>query len=131
VARRRCTATCTGPSWRAFGRASVIVRAFVPYFPFYIGFRPQVYRVGSQYGWSPVYSFVGLQERPDGGYKFAVFGDMGNVNARSLGKLQREAQDGDFDMVLHVGSSIRVEKKLLKKSMSFTGDMAYNLDTVS
>lgn len=36
--------------------------------------------------------------------RFAVFGDMGNVNARSLGKLQKEAQQGDFTMVLHVGS---------------------------
>ena len=31
---------------------------------------------------------------------------MGNVNARSLGKLQREAQNGDFDMILHVGMYI-------------------------
>ena len=37
---------------------------------------------------------------------------MGNINARSLGKIQKEAQDGDFDMILHVG------------------DLAYNLDTV-
>ncbi|KAF7640474.1 Purple acid phosphatase, partial [Meloidogyne graminicola] len=59
------------------------------------------YRVGSQYGWSSIFSFVGIQERPDGGYRFAVFGDMGNVNARSLGKIQREAQNGDFDMILH------------------------------
>lgn len=28
---------------------------------------------------------------------------MGNVNARSLGKIQHLAQTGDFDMVLHVG----------------------------
>uniref|UniRef100_A0A915N8T2 Uncharacterized protein n=1 Tax=Meloidogyne javanica TaxID=6303 RepID=A0A915N8T2_MELJA len=63
----------------------------------------RVYRVGSQYGWSSIFSFVGLEERPEGGYRFAVYGDMGNVNARSLGKLQREAQNGDFDMILHVG----------------------------
>uniref|UniRef100_A0A183BKX1 Purple acid phosphatase n=1 Tax=Globodera pallida TaxID=36090 RepID=A0A183BKX1_GLOPA len=69
------------------------------------------YRVGSQFGWSSIFSFVGLQERPGGGFKYAVFGDMGNINARSLGKLQREAQEGEFDMVLHVG------------------DLAYNLDT--
>uniref|UniRef100_A0A1I8BYK0 Purple acid phosphatase n=1 Tax=Meloidogyne hapla TaxID=6305 RepID=A0A1I8BYK0_MELHA len=78
------------------------------------GVRPGIryfYRVGSQYGWSSIFSFVGLKERPNGGYRFAVFGDMGNVNARSLGKLQREAQNGDFDMILHVG------------------DLAYDLDT--
>jgi len=69
------------------------------------------YRVGSSYGWSNIFTFVGLKERPEGGYKYAVYGDMGNINARSLGKIQREAQDGDFDVILHVG------------------DLAYNLDT--
>jgi hypothetical protein len=59
--------------------------------------------VGSQYGWSAIYSFTALQEREDGGYQLAVFGDMGNENARSLGKMQKMAQDGDIDMVLHVG----------------------------
>uniref|UniRef100_A0AC34PZH4 Purple acid phosphatase n=1 Tax=Panagrolaimus sp. JU765 TaxID=591449 RepID=A0AC34PZH4_9BILA len=61
------------------------------------------YRVGSEYGWSNIYTFVGLKEREDGGYKFAVYGDMGNINARSLGKIQKEAQNGDFDVILHVG----------------------------
>jgi len=69
------------------------------------------YRVGSSYGWSNIFTFVGLKERPEGGYKYAVYGDLGNINARSLGKIQREAQDGDFDVILHVG------------------DLAYNLDT--
>uniref|UniRef100_A0A914Q0T3 Purple acid phosphatase N-terminal domain-containing protein n=1 Tax=Panagrolaimus davidi TaxID=227884 RepID=A0A914Q0T3_9BILA len=69
------------------------------------------YRVGSEYGWSSIFTFVGIEERPNGGYRFAVYGDMGNINARSLGKIQRLAQDGDFDMILHVG------------------DLAYNLDT--
>ncbi|KAI6233597.1 Purple acid phosphatase [Aphelenchoides fujianensis] len=70
------------------------------------------YRVGSEdFGVSSIFTFRGLQPRPEGGYKYAVFGDMGNYNARSLGRIQREAQDGDFDMILHVG------------------DLAYNLDT--
>uniref|UniRef100_A0A914XYM1 Purple acid phosphatase n=1 Tax=Panagrolaimus superbus TaxID=310955 RepID=A0A914XYM1_9BILA len=73
--------------------------------------RRYFYRVGSEYGWSNIFTFVGLQERLNGGYRFAVYGDMGNINARSLGKIQRLAQDGDFDMILHVG------------------DLAYNLDT--
>lgn len=34
---------------------------------------------------------------------------MGNVNARSLGKLQRLAQTGDFDIVLHVGKIFKFE----------------------
>lgn len=45
-------------------------------------------------------------------FRYAVFGDMGNINARSLGSIQRETQNGDFDAILHVG------------------DMAYNLITV-
>ncbi|KJH47665.1 Ser/Thr phosphatase family protein [Dictyocaulus viviparus] len=69
------------------------------------------YRVGSDYGWSSLYKFTALKPRDDGGYVIAVFGDLGNENARSLAKLQRMAQDGDIDMVLHVG------------------DIAYNMDT--
>ena len=42
----------------------------------------------------------------------ALFGDMGNVNAQSLGRLQREAQAGMYDLILHVG------------------DFAYDMDTV-
>ena len=42
-----------------------------------------------------------------------MYGDMGNKNARSLARLQEEAQKGHFDMVLHVG------------------DFAYNMDWVS
>ena len=46
-------------------------------------------------------------------FRFAVYGDMGNKNAQSIGRLQKESQQGHFDMILHVG------------------DMAYNLDTVT
>lgn len=51
---------------------------------------------------------------------------MGNVNARSLGKIQRLAQDGDFDVVLHVGGGNFATKSHLE---IFLGDLAYNLDT--
>ncbi|CAD5230890.1 unnamed protein product [Bursaphelenchus xylophilus] len=61
------------------------------------------YRVGSDFGWSGIYTFVGLTERSDGGYRFALYGDMGNINARSLGKIQRLTQSGDFDMIIHNG----------------------------
>ena len=33
----------------------------------------------------------------------AVFGDMGAVNAKSLGYLQEETQQGKYDAFLHVG----------------------------
>jgi len=61
------------------------------------------YRVGSEYALSNVFSFKGLQERSDGGYRFAVYGDFGLINARSLGRLQNLTQFGDFDAVLHIG----------------------------
>ncbi|CAJ0957279.1 unnamed protein product, partial [Mesorhabditis belari] len=61
------------------------------------------YHVGSQFGWSAIYEFTGLKERSEGGFKMAVFGDMGSQNARSLGKIQEMVQKGDVDMVLHVG----------------------------
>uniref|UniRef100_A0A1I7ZE13 Purple acid phosphatase n=1 Tax=Steinernema glaseri TaxID=37863 RepID=A0A1I7ZE13_9BILA len=79
------------------------------------GIQPGVkyyYHVGSEYGWSSTFSFVGLKPRESGGYRYAVYGDMGNINARSLGKIQNLAQKRDFDMVLHVG------------------DFAYNMDTL-
>ncbi|VDN55988.1 unnamed protein product [Dracunculus medinensis] len=70
-----------------------------------------IYHVGSEYGWSPIFTFKALAERSDGGFIYAVYGDLGNENARSLGKIQKEAQLGLIDVVLHIG------------------DIAYNLDT--
>ncbi|KAI6236123.1 Purple acid phosphatase [Aphelenchoides besseyi] len=61
------------------------------------------YRVGSEHGWSNVFSFTGIQPRPDGGYKYMVYGDFGLKNARSLGRVQNLTQMGEFDIVLHVG----------------------------
>ncbi|CAD5221007.1 unnamed protein product [Bursaphelenchus okinawaensis] len=69
-----------------------------------------VYYVGSRHGWSNEFTFQALTERPEGGYKFAVYGDMGAVNSRSLGELQNQVREDNIDMILHVG------------------DFAYNLD---
>lgn len=33
----------------------------------------------------------------------AIFGDLGNENAQSLPRLQREAQRGMYDAIIHVG----------------------------
>ncbi|KAI6224061.1 Purple acid phosphatase [Aphelenchoides besseyi] len=68
------------------------------------------YRVGSKYGLSSIFSFVGLKERGTGGFVYAIYGDLGYENARSLAKLNRWAQDRVFDMVIH------------------NGDIAYDLD---
>ncbi|VDM58162.1 unnamed protein product [Angiostrongylus costaricensis] len=88
------------------------------------------YRVGSEYGWSAVYRFTALKPRSDGGYVIAVFGDLGNQNGRSLAKLQRMAQDGDIDLVLHHEQFNRIVSWVLaNKALAILGDIAYNLDT--
>jgi hypothetical protein len=60
-----------------------------------------VYHVGSSYGWSAKYSFrtIPNEDRKS----FAVYGDLGVVNAQSLARLQREAQLDYYDAILHVG----------------------------
>jgi len=44
--------------------------------------------------------------------RFAVYGDLGNINAQSIPRLQEDVQKGLYDTILHVG------------------DFAYDLDTV-
>ncbi|GMS80427.1 hypothetical protein PENTCL1PPCAC_2602, partial [Pristionchus entomophagus] len=61
------------------------------------------YRVGSNRGWSSIFEFRYLNPREDGGYEIAFYGDMGNENARSMGMIQRMVQDGDIDLIHHVG----------------------------
>jgi len=71
-----------------------------------------LYHVGSEKGWSSIYYFTALKGvNDDWSPRFAVYGDMGNKNGRSLGYLQQETQRGHFDAILHVG------------------DMAYDMDT--
>ncbi|VDK69104.1 unnamed protein product [Litomosoides sigmodontis] len=69
------------------------------------------YHVGSEYGWSSLYRFKTMRQLTNHEYVYAVYGDLGVVNARSLGKIQQQAQRSLIDAVFHVG------------------DMAYNLDT--
>ncbi|XP_070578904.1 acid phosphatase type 7-like [Ptychodera flava] len=61
------------------------------------------YHCGSPDGWSAVYYFTTFQDGTDWSPKFAVFGDMGNINAQSLAALEEETQKGHFDAILHVG----------------------------
>jgi hypothetical protein len=49
-------------------------------------------------------------------FSYAVYGDLGNINARSLGKIQRLAQDGDFDMIIHNGKLISSSNKVIKST---------------
>ena len=64
----------------------------------------QVYHVGSEAGWSDLYTFSAMKSGVDWSPSFAIYGDMGNVNARSLARLQEETQKGHFDAILHVGT---------------------------
>lgn len=62
------------------------------------------YHVGSpSYGWSPLFYFRAMRNDPDWQPSFAVFGDMGNVNAQSIPRLQEETMLGIYDAILHVG----------------------------
>lgn len=71
------------------------------------------YHVGSDLGWSAVFWFVTPpQNLTEWAPSIAIYGDMGNVNAQSLPRLQSETQSGLYDAILHVG------------------DFAYNMDDV-
>ena len=72
-----------------------------------------LYHVGSEFGWSEIFWFRAIRDGKDWSPRFAVYGDLGNVNGRSIPRLQQEVQRNHFDAILHVG------------------DMAYDLNTVN
>ncbi|XP_053577580.1 acid phosphatase type 7 [Bombina bombina] len=61
------------------------------------------YHCGSDLGWSPIFSFRAIQSGSAWGPRLVVFGDMGNENAQSLPRLQKDTQMDMYDAVLHVG----------------------------
>lgn len=61
------------------------------------------YHCGSNLGWSDIFYFKTLPSTSNWSPRFAVFGDLGNVNGQSLPRLQKETQNGMFDAILHVG----------------------------
>lgn len=62
-----------------------------------------VYHCGSSLGWSEVFWFRTLNDTQDWAPRLAVYGDLGNINAKSLPFLQEETQNDRFDAILHVG----------------------------
>ncbi|XP_051578848.1 acid phosphatase type 7 isoform X5 [Myxocyprinus asiaticus] len=62
-----------------------------------------VYHCGSEAGWSDIFYFTSLNESSTFSPRFALFGDMGNENAQSLSRLQKETQIGMYDVILHIG----------------------------
>ncbi|XP_023227266.1 acid phosphatase type 7-like [Centruroides sculpturatus] len=70
------------------------------------------YKCGSIKGWSDVYSFVTVPEGTEWSPKVIVFGDLGLENARSAPRLQKEAESGQWNFMIH------------------NGDIAYDLNLV-
>ncbi|XP_017963624.1 acid phosphatase type 7 isoform X2 [Drosophila navojoa] len=63
-----------------------------------------VYHCGSEYGWSAKYQFRTIPSADSNwSPSLAIYGDMGNENAQSLARLQRETQLGMYDAIIHVG----------------------------
>ena len=85
-----------------------------------------VYHVGSPDGWSAKYSFrtIPNEDRKS----FAVYGDLGVVNAQSLARLQREAQLDYYDAILHVGDFAYGNCKIINKSILFKCFLSLDMD---
>ncbi|KXJ28316.1 Iron/zinc purple acid phosphatase-like protein [Exaiptasia diaphana] len=66
------------------------------------------YHCGGSGGWSPVFSFTVRPAGANWSPRLALFGDMGNKNARSVPFLQEETQQGHFDAILHVATRCRL-----------------------
>ena len=62
-----------------------------------------IYHVGGKLGWSPEFFFKTFPNGTQWSPRIAMFGDMGNENAQSLGRLQEETQRGLYDAIIHVG----------------------------
>ncbi|XP_020901933.1 acid phosphatase type 7 [Exaiptasia diaphana] len=64
------------------------------------------YHCGGDDGWSAIYSFSTTKQDSHWSPSFAVYGDLGVINAQSLAPLQKEVQNGRYDAILHVGKHI-------------------------
>lgn len=62
-----------------------------------------LYHCGSDLGWSPEFWFKTPRTDTDWSPHLAVYGDLGNINAQSLPRLQQETQRNMYDAILHVG----------------------------
>jgi hypothetical protein len=62
-----------------------------------------MYHCGSDLGWSEIFYFTAMKDGADWLPHLAIYGDLGNVNAVSLVRLQRETHLGVYDAIIHVG----------------------------
>ncbi|ESO12513.1 hypothetical protein HELRODRAFT_62767 [Helobdella robusta] len=93
-----------------------------------------VYHVGSDTGrWSDIFFFTSMKEGQDWSPTFAVVGDMGTINGKSISSLQKEVQKSLFDAVLHVGDfaydmdvdNSRVGDDYMRQVQSFAAYVPY------
>ena len=63
------------------------------------------YHCDGRGGWSEIFSFKALKAGSDWSPSIALYGDLGNVNPKSISTLQEEAQRGDYDALLHIGNN--------------------------
>lgn len=61
------------------------------------------YRCGSQVGWSPEFHFTTKSQLNNWAPQIAIYGDLGNEDGASFPLLQKLAQDGDADAIVHLG----------------------------
>ncbi|XP_059062839.1 acid phosphatase type 7-like [Achroia grisella] len=62
-----------------------------------------MYRVGSDHGWSEMFSFKTPPAGEDWVLRIAIYGDMGVNNSMSLPYLKEDVAEDKYDMILHVG----------------------------
>ncbi|XP_063477269.1 acid phosphatase type 7 isoform X2 [Symphalangus syndactylus] len=65
-----------------------------------------VYRCGSAQGWSRRFRFRAFKNGAHWSPRLAVFGDLGADNPKALPRLRRDTQQGMYDAVLHVATSL-------------------------
>ncbi|XP_044733329.1 acid phosphatase type 7-like [Chrysoperla carnea] len=61
------------------------------------------YRCGGEQGWSPIFWFKTFPDGDNWIPNIAIYGDLGNEEGRSLPQLQKEAQDGLYNAIIHNG----------------------------
>jgi len=67
---------------------------------------------------SQIYSFRSMNTDPDFAPSFALFGDLGSANARSLKNLKMDVDQGMYDTILHVGELTTVVGKTIMKNLN-------------
>ena len=78
-----------------------------------------------------MYSFRSIKSGTDWSPRLLVYGDMGDINARSLAQMTLEVQQDRYDLVLHVGKSTLPYFLSDSYKTNILGDFAYDMNDVS